>query len=259
MGTNPALWGEIPLDDAGGWSGRIGPLELWLTASAGDVAAAWMQGPDPLAEGWVHGPGAEPPAGAQRRRIATSRAPLRLLPALADRAVVVRPEVPLHLPPGERAELLISTPLWVQLCAGDPPQVVLDVPAFRPSDTWFGPSPRSGEICYASRTRARVRAAAATSTPARAHSVLTLRNEGEDVLPVERISLPVPRLGLYGDGEGMIWTDALSLARQPGEGMAEVTIHRGPPPGVPDARRIAEPRNPDHRNVFARAVWSLLG
>ncbi len=252
-------WGAVSLDERRRWSGRLGPFEMWLNLQGGEVTIAHRHGPDPLQVGRGRASAAEPPEDAEWLRCPTSQSALELSPALADRPIVVRPEVPLRLLPGDSTELRISTPLWLRLDAGLPAHRLLDVPTFRPSDTWFGPSPREGELCYASRTRARLAAASEGLTTTRAHTLLALTNGGSDSLLVDRINLPVPRLGLYlGDG-GLLWTDGLSVARQPGEELVEVSIQRGLPPRLAGARRVAEPRNPEHGNVFVRAMTSLLG
>ena len=252
-------WGSVPREGASSWSGRMGPLRLWLTSAEGEHTLAWSQNADPLMEGRSDGGGGEPDDSWERARVVTRQPTLVLAPALADRPVVVRPELPLHLAPGDEATLLVSTPVWIQVTAGDPLHPLLEVPTFRPSDTWFGPSPRVGELCYASRTRARLEANASTSTFARAQTLLTVGNRAHDVLLIERINLPVPRLALFEAADGVLWSESLSVVRSDGEGFAEVTIRRGPPERLASARPIAEPRNPDSRNVFARAVSSLLG
>lgn len=253
-------WGSVPREQESSWSGALGPLRLWLTSPEGEHTLAWHQGPNPLDPGRTEGGGGEAGEECERARFVTAAARLVLAPALADRPVVVRPEAPLYLAPGEEARLLVSTPVWVQVTLGEPAHLLLEVPSFRPSDTWFGPSPREGELCYASRTRALLETdASAPSTFARPRSTLTIGNRGEDVLLVERINLPVTRLALYEADDGMLWTESLSVVRSGGDELAEMTILRGPPARVADARRVAEPRNPDSRSVFARAVSSLLG
>lgn len=249
----------MPRGEASAWSGALGPLRLWLASGAGEHTLTWKQGVDPLDGGRTDGGIGEPDGDCERARFVTQQPRLVLTPALADRPVVVRPELPLRLAPGETATLIVSTSVWVQVMAGEPAQLLLEVPSYRPSDTWFGPSPRVGELCYASRTRARLEANASTPTFARARTALTLENRGVEVLLVERISLPVPRLALYEARDGMLWTEALSVVRDEAAGVAEVTIRRGAPPSQASAQRVAEPRNPDSRNVFARAVSSLLG
>ena len=257
--TADGWWGSVPRGTASSWSGALGPLQLWLASGDGEHTLAWRQGADPLEGGRTDGGSGEPDEDCERARFVTEQPRLVLTPALADRPVVVRPELPLHLAPGEAATLLVSTSVWVQVVVGDPAQLLMELPSYRPSDTWFGPSPRVGELCYASRTRARLEAKASTATFARARSALTIENRGGEVLLVERISLPVPRLALYEASDGMLWTEALSVVRDEAAAVAEVTIRRGPPTQQPSARRVAEPRNPDSRNVFARAVSSLLG
>jgi hypothetical protein len=142
---------------------------------------------------------------------------------------------------------------------GDPAQTLLDVPTYQPSDTWFGPSPRQGELCYASRTRARLRPGAEASWTARAHTELVIQNAGDDGLLVERVSVPMPRLSLYAGPGARLWTERLLVARHGAPALAQVTIEPGVPAALPEGQRVAGPRTQDTRNVFARAVNTLLG
>ena len=52
--------------------------------------------------------------------------------------------------------IYVSTPLWVRVDVHDPPQFLQEIPVIRPSDTWFGPSTREGELGYAGRTHGRL-------------------------------------------------------------------------------------------------------
>jgi len=252
------FWGDCTTD--GPWTGRLGPMELWLDVRPGEVEIAAWQNEDALDTRLGPASTPEPPHDARRARFAVPLDGLALAPALADRPVVVRPEVPVHLPPGSSITLLISTPLWVQLVAGTPPVSVFEGPSFRPSDTWFGPSPREGLLCYSSRTRARLLSTASPTSPARASTELTLNNFGADTLVVVRLSLPAPRLALYAEpGSAEHWSESVTFTRQANDHLAEVQIQRGPPASAPGGIQVAPPREIDPQNVFRRALSSLVG
>ena len=122
---------------------------------------------------------------------------LILKPALADRPVVTRPVTPLYVPAGAEATIFVSTPLWVTIETGEPPQSLKELPSQRLSDTWFGPSTMEGEFCYAGQTFARLNL---ENIPRRVHRAITqviVHNRTASQLLVERLSLPLPYLSLF--------------------------------------------------------------
>ncbi len=92
----------------------------------------------------------------RRQLFKKTSANLELRPALADRPVVSSPVTAVHLSPGVKVTIFVSSPAWIVASTANPDVVLLDVPHQRPSDTWFGPSTWEGELCYAVRTRARL-------------------------------------------------------------------------------------------------------
>lgn len=251
--THPAPWGDVP--DTPMWTTHVGPFELWVRRGDGEFDLHHRQGQDPLAD--LFGPAStpEPPEDATLLRFVTRARTLTLRPALGDRSVVVRPEHPLSILPGEHADLVVTSPLWVQLAVDG--VLILDVPTYRPSDTWFGPSPREGQIAYASRTRARLRAHAQPIVRGRAGTHLRVSNGGDAPLPLTRVNLPVPRLPLWVDEQGLAWTAAVHLTSQ-GE-TAAVVVQDDPALDAGRVTRVADPRTPEGGRSFARALSSLLG
>lgn len=181
-----------------------------------------------------------------------------LTPALADRPVIVRPESALTVPAGEDINLYLSTPLWLQVRVGDPEMLLVELPSYRPSDTWFGPSTREGELCYASRTAGRLRLADVTLLPHRAITVARLRNRAKNALLLERIRLPVQYLSLYGTLEGDLWTETITLTRQEGGDLAELQIDKRPPAEVGKTERIASARQQLETGLVVRAFSRLF-
>jgi hypothetical protein len=141
---------------------RPGPLTLKLFREAADAWHLWMS-----REEWDETQAAEARGGdtgcpdARRRvieRFVFNQQPearCACRPMLADRPVVVRARQSVFIPPGEEAMLYLSTPVWVSIDLGEPARALREIPVLRLSDTWFGPSTREGELCYAARTHAR--------------------------------------------------------------------------------------------------------
>jgi hypothetical protein len=178
---------------------------------------------------------------------------LRVMPALPDRQVVVRPESPLSISPGERVTLYASAPVWMAFQVevlrrrgrGQPlrgPVVLSELPTARPTDTWFGPNTREGELAYAVRTAARMRIADLPLRPHRAVIPIAVENDGPDAMILTRVAVPTPYLPLYVDEEGRLWSGAVRFTRD-SDDETRVRIDSGPPSGVGGkAEQLATPR-----------------
>lgn len=258
-------WGarSIPPGRAGIW--RIGPLSLWIRRFEHEWRVAYETGDDPMEDRLeIAAPvdDVEPPETATTRRYVADGLTERivLMPALLDRAVVVRPELPLDVLPEQEVTLYMSTPVFVRLQTDEREGTLIDeVPSFRLSDTWFGPNTLTGELCYSSRTHARLNFQNVQFRPGRAVTAVRLRNRGRDRLRLERFNLPVPNLHLFRDAAGRLWTEMVTVERQRDRPDVEVRLQPAPPPLAEGAQRLLPPRAPAERNVLVRAFGALLG
>ncbi len=221
-------WGEFdtPADQWCNW--QIGPLSLWARPSDGEWRVAWFSEPDRLLDRLAIATPAEGEPGEDfdtTRYAVSGTAPgLRLTPRLADLPVVVRPETPLAIPPGQNTVLYVGTSVWVRLeSLGQGEPRLTDIPVFRPSDTWFGSNTRIGELCYASRTKARTRIDLLGRVPHRAVTPVELTNNGADTLHILQLRIPVPALGLF-EADQRLWTDGIRFTREDGVTTAEFEI-----------------------------------
>lgn len=277
--TDAALrwWGQesFALEQAGCW--RIGPTTLWAFRTRHDWRLLYESTGDPMqhdqhvevpaaAERWhelEEAATTDPALTVHRHTFRETPATLAIEPVLADRSIVVRPEHPLSIPAGEEVLLYLSTPLWIRIRVGD--MTLEDIPSHRPSDTWFGPSPRDGELCYATRTAGRL---TLSKLPMRAHRAvtpLTIRNEAAENFPLERVHVPTPYLALYESDSGVedhLWTQGLTLTRESVGGNAEITIRQGPPEGTNATTELNGPRKEARSGLVVntfRAIEGLFG
>ena len=152
-------WGEHDVGQgcARGW--HIGPLALHVRCLPREWRVTSREEPGEVHRYAAFDPAPElaAPEGGMLRRFATVPDDQRITlePVLADRPVVVRPDPALELPPGQSVTFYVSTPAWVRLLAARATPLVA-IPVVRPSDTWFGASTMEGQLCYASRTSARL-------------------------------------------------------------------------------------------------------
>lgn len=259
-------WGEQVLAEGRRGLWQIGPLDLWLERAAGELRLltvvsrdvqdttsrvripARRRLPDPAT------------ADEQLRFVGADWEGVEVEPALADRAVVSRPGTPLHVPPDGRATLYVSSPLWVRIRRARGGCLLHERPVHRLSDTWVGDSTREGELAYASRTNGRLDWRDLTVNRHRAVTPVHIDNRGDDPLVLERISLPIPRLGLYlGEATAPLWTQSICLERREKSGLADVRLEHGSPEEAGSAAtELAVPRQGGERHFAARAFSALF-
>lgn len=255
----------IELNHGSQW--QIGPSTLWIFHGAHEWRLTHKQASDSLmSESTIRGPVSEsewpsvvdpdiPEDKIARFSIQHDDPHVTLTPALADRPIVARPENAIYIPPGEDVTLYVSTPLWIQVELGG--RAKHEVPAYRPSDTWFGPSTREGELCYATRTTGRLQLDDLPLRPHRAVTPLLLQNRASDQLLLERIQIPMQHLALFASPDHVVWTQAVTLHREEGTEGARVQIEPGSPPDIPETERIAEPREEPKQNLVMSTFKAL--
>lgn len=256
-------WGEFAIAQQQALRWRIGPLDLSIGCTPHEWRIAYMRdgGTDENQVSWDVSPAALPPLDSpnlERHAFPVPHGRIRIEPALADRPLVTRPLVPLHIPSGLDATIYVSSPVWVRIATLDPERPLQETATQRASDTWFGPSTREGELCYAGRTHARLSLDELSLRPHRVVTPVTIHNRGRSALLLDRLSLPVPMLSIYASAGGMLWTEALSLAHEENEPLSQVTIGTGAAPQAAKPLLLAGPREQTERNVLVRAFSALF-
>jgi len=257
-------WGSFSIDADSVLRWRVGPMRMWLARTDREWRVAHERGSDPfesaLEAAELCRDGCESSPGAVRVRFGfrSTTDMFRVLPALPDRALIVRPEEPIHLPSGEESILFISIPLWIGIHTGAPSTPLYETPIFRPSDTWFGPPTVAGGSCYASGTRARSSLEDLALLPQRAVSVVRILNHADSELPLERIRLPSPNLSLFASQDGQLWTEAVTLERKEDGQSASIDLERGPSGEIGPTELLVEPREPMERGLLMRAFDGLF-
>ncbi len=256
-------WGQYQfvLNQTGNW--QIGASSLAITRLKTEWQIQHLE--RALAEEEQNGWSAELPgsrldddATVRRHLFQNTSSKLELQPALADRPVVSRPVTPVHLSPGAKVTIFVSSPLWIVVSTTKPQVVLLDTPNQRPSDTWFGPSTWEGELCYAVRTRARLSLEEIQLRSYRAVTGIDIHNKGEKIMMLERLKLPVRHLVLYADVEGMLWTSDVTVVTEETMASAELRVDRGPPRHANAAKLVTKPRDRFESHVVQRALHTIF-
>lgn len=239
------------------WHYAVGPLSLYLQRRHTEWLLAWENFPDTEDYYRVVSEPVERIPGHLTVNRHVFRAPpqnFRLSPRLMDRPVVVKTNQPVRIPSGESITFFISSPVCVSVGVLNPETVLEEIATLRLSDTWFGPSTRVGELCYATKTHARNDRSEVPLRPHRAVTPVTIHNRAERILAIEKLSIPVPFLRVYGQPDGTLWTEPVSLEHSEGNQLAKLEIGRQPA----GATVLTEARTPPTRHNVVRAFINIF-
>lgn len=232
---------------------RIGPLHLKLVSHGNELFVSWARN-----QSWL-GTQEElnrPTEDSYRYIFPTARSEVTLLPSLPDRSVSTKFATPIRVLPQDDIRFYVASPLWVQLkpTQTSPP---LDIPTWRLSDTWFGP-PTSGELGYSGLLPAYFTLNQLPHRSDLAITAVNIRNDGEETLEIERLSIPSDRLALYYSDDRGFWTDSISVEHSSSMELSNVQYDRKAPKEAERARQVAAPRIGEHESMSVSRVFNAL-
>jgi hypothetical protein len=176
-----------------------------------------------------------------------------LTPVMPDRPVVVRPELPVKIPPEGKALFFFGVPIWVRITVGNGKQFKLcEEPSVDLSNIWFG-DPMSGDLCYSLRTRARREVADTQVQPHRAVCPVTIRNASAEQVNVERFCVHVAHLGVY-PGTSRLWTNGVHIAFKGEDEVSQLEYSEKPPAYEEVGRILSPPRTPVKTTLLKRSL-----
>jgi len=199
-----------------------------------------------------------PPEGLEWRRwvAAEDGGVVQVTPMMPDRAVVVRPEQPISIPSGAKAQFFVSIPVWLRISAGPGKATTLsDLPTAILSNIWFG-DPMSGELCYSLKTRARRTFDAADTRANCALSPLLIENAASEQLPFERLCIRAEHLAVY-PGESQLWTNAVTVKSRGADETGQLDYGQSPPRWEPVGKPLCDPREPFNRGMLKRTFSNI--
>jgi len=254
------FWEPFHLGDQQARGFALGPLRLWVRRDGDDWLSLVFRDGDTTQNKCVPRLEEEVPEAGQWRRIGSVAATpeLKLLPALPNRPVVVRPEVPYTILPGERVQFYVGVPLWVNLLSKNDVSV-LEEPVLRLSNSWFG-TPMDGELAYAMRTLAKRQAADLDFHPWRAVCPVRVKNQSKEKLSFERICLRVQYLDLYHDPVEGIWTNDSGVTVRGGDNnWSRISYAKSAPDELKDPRLLVKARDEVRGGFSLKALTGAGG
>lgn len=254
-------WGNFDFKDIkiGHW--KIGPLELMICKLTNEWRIYSNTSDNYLADYAEFKPldaVIEEFGEVKRFAVSQTGSSLYFMPLLADRPIIARPETPFYVSPYDDVSIYISSPLWLRIVNDASKTKLIELPIYRPSDTWFGDSTIKGNFCYASKTHARIRLEDIPKRVYRAATAIKIKNKTSEPLLVERIKIPVPNLSLYVTEDVNFSTEPMVFTKETKEDMAKVELLRGPNYQSGAAKLLSEPRIPFEKNMVMRVFNSIF-
>lgn len=184
---------------------------------------------------------------------------LRLMPALADLSMVIRPYHPFYIPAESDCTIFLSTPTWMRILVSERNDQLLELPVTVPSMTWVGKTTMDGELCYASNTFARLNIEAVHKLPWRAITPARIVNRRKDSLLLERFSLPTTLLSLYQSDSGQLWTPEVTVTCEKDMAEAKLSIGARTPSAAGHCKRLSPARQEPGKGGLVKALDRLFG
>ena len=179
-----------------------------------------------------------------------------LTPVTPDRPVVVRPEMPVKIPPREQALFFVSVPIWIRIAAGDGEHVRLcEEPSVNLSNIWFG-DPMSGDLCYSLRSRARREISDSQVDIHRAVCPVTIRNNAIGQVEIERFCVHVAHLSVY-PGASRLWTNGVKITFKGEAEISQLEYEEKPPTYETVDKALSGPRTPVKKRLLKRSLGSF--
>jgi hypothetical protein len=234
----------------------IGALRIWIELKDMEyrIAFEYLSEETELG-GWaVAGEDCAPTEGIIWNRIVIhdDSQTVQLVPALPDRPIVVSPEFPIKIIPGEEVLFYLSIPMWVRIFCGDKKQnLLLTVPSTVLSNTWFG-DVTTGELCYSLKTRARLHLDLSEQNPLRSVCPVLVSNLGLEQLDFQKLCVHVEHLRLYR-GTTHFRTNGVNIDYLSGDQPGTVNFSKNPPSDGEDFALISEERTPAEQNILRRS------
>lgn len=254
-------WHPVHLEVDQCWHFAVGPLFIYLQRRDGEWLLAWEnQTEDPGRYEMISEAIAGLPEGLTSSRYVFNKSPVgfHLTPKLLDRPLVVKTTQPVKVPPGEEIVFYISSPVCVDVELIQPTLLLQQLHTVRLSDTWFGPSTQIGELCYSAKTRARNSKVELPLWAHRAVTTVTVHNRSASLLAIEKLSIPLPFLAVYGLADGTLWTDPVFLEHSDSSALSTLKIGKDLPAGASVDNRLAAARTPLQRGSLVRVFSSFF-
>lgn len=247
-------WGRLPAAAAMHSQYLCGRLLAELHVRDGEIGLASRT----LAEGesFELGP-VEPESSPKWTRwaVCTGGSAIELCPSLPDLPVLAEADEPFSLAPGEIRRAYVRVPLTVVFRVNDQlDEILAELPTRRLERCRFGEN-ADLEWCYYL-PGGLTRGNPGTLNESEVVAPVTIRNEADETLEVDRFCLRVAPLSIY-ESNGSLWSSETLVRFQGGSSRSRVSILPGPPAEIPAGRLVTAARKKSGFFVGGRSFRAL--
>lgn len=191
-----------------------------------------------------------------RWALKSGNANLKIQPAFPNLPVVIQPEYSFRLMRGSSARFYTRIPVFIQVRDMDEGDLLItEIPSHNLARTWFGTF-IDGEICYWFKTTARRELTEDVYRPYLCVCPITIINESEEELYVDKVSIRGEQLTVFGDGKSL-WSDEMTIKYKGGKDFSDLIVTGVPPQEAPNATLLNKPRNPVSMGLARRTFRKL--
>ncbi len=233
---------QIPPGETRHW--ELGPLDLWVRHCDGEWLVSHKTTDDnSLDHRSILAQPGEFPLNQPYQRFAfdspNKEGFLTIKPEFPDRSIVSKPLVNVTIPANSTASFFCGVPLWINLSVGkvDQSQHLCIIPTCNLSRTWFG-TPKDGEACYASSTKAARNFSELEPYQFRVICPVTINNRSGEPLLFERICMRVNHLKLF-QGKQYLWSNEIRVTKSSPFEVSQVSYGTMPPTVEPILAELA--------------------
>lgn len=241
----------LPEDKVGLW--RFGLLRLWIERRGTEWQVSVERG-DTALRNYSVVPGDVKPDLDECTVYALSQGypDFECEPMVPDRPVVLKPHIPLVLPPGQSATYYARVPCFVRLFAVNGAGRVLlkSLPTKVLSDTWFGDT-MEGVFCYALAVSAERDPSALDAQPHHLIVPVSIHNDSDSDLPFEKLCLRLEYVDIFA-GHDCLWTSTIRVHHKTRAMNSEVD-YSGGDPSVAGQLRLLRPAESKPKDLVRRS------
>lgn len=234
---------------------KIGEANLWIRRDKNEIYISSSHD-----KNVVHQNTNNIPENLQWARFAIKEEPtsIELSPVMPDRPLVVKPEASFYLTGGTKRTIYIRIPVWIRISiVAKPKTKLIEIPTVILSNTWFGDL-ADGELCYWLSSGARSKIESDLSRPYMAICPITVQNESDDNLLVEKFVVRTENSTLFSHNS-QIYTDEIFISFKGKDEISLITFKGKPYKELSGATKIADPRKKQSKKILAKTFDSIKG
>lgn len=257
--TFSEIWEPINLSTERNLRLQLGPLDVYMKQCGDELNIGWMYTPSNENKLTldIESP-TSPPEIEWRRWIGgVAFDEIIFKPVTPDRPIVVRPEMPVSLLPRQKAKFFVGVPAFISICAGKEAKQLCEIPTSILSNTWFGESTVSGELCYGLKTTAKREEKNLLYHPFRIICPVQIKNVSSEILDIESLCLPVRHLNVYM-GANRLWGNEETVEFRGKKKWGRVVSKPGPPPFDQASKLLSRAREQSHKEIAFNVFRKLI-